>query len=61
MLRLNQEITRVIAEPEHKGRMAALGVELAGSTPEAFADLIKSESARMGPLLRSAVRVGQGG
>lgn len=59
--RLNQEITRVIAEPEHKARMAALGVELAGSTPEAFAELIQSESARMGPLLRRAVRAEHGG
>ena len=30
-------------------------------TPEAFAELIQSESARMGPLLRRAVRAEQGG
>ena len=45
--RLNQDIARVLNDADNKQRMAALGVELAGSTPEGFADMIKTETARM--------------
>ncbi len=45
--RLNQEIARILGDAENKQRMAALGVELLSSTPEGFADMIKTETARM--------------
>lgn len=45
--RLNQEIVRILNDAEAKQRMANIGVELATSTPEGFADLIKAEVARM--------------
>lgn len=54
--RLNQEIGRILANTEHKQQLAAIGIELAGSTPEGFAELIKAESVRMAPILRSAFR-----
>ncbi len=46
--RLNQEIVRVLSDGENKQRMASLGVELAGTTPEGFAEMIKAETTRMG-------------
>ena len=54
--RLNQEIGRILANAEHKQQLAAIGIELMGSTTEGFADLIKAESVRMAPILRSAFR-----
>ncbi|HTE15057.1 MAG TPA: tripartite tricarboxylate transporter substrate-binding protein [Burkholderiales bacterium] len=54
--RLNQEIVRILSDPEHKQRMAALGVELMGSTPEGFAEMIKAETTRMSGVLKNAQR-----
>lgn len=45
--RLNQEIVRVLGDAETRQRMANLGVELATTSPEGFADLIRVETARM--------------
>lgn len=51
---LNAAIVRIHALPEVKERYAALGVEAVSSTPQAFADYIKSEAARYGKLLKDA-------
>ena len=45
--RLNQEIARILGDAENKQRMAALGVELMSTTPEGFAEMIKTETARL--------------
>ena len=50
--RLNEEIARILGDAENKQRMAALGVELMSSTPEGFADMIKTEIARMSGVLK---------
>lgn len=54
--RLNQEIVRVLGDADNKHRMAAIGVDLVGSSPDEFAGMIKTESARMAPILKSSVR-----
>jgi tripartite-type tricarboxylate transporter receptor subunit TctC len=52
--RLNQEITRVIDQPEVRERFLKVGVETAGSTPEQLAILIKAEMGRIGKIIKSA-------
>ena len=54
--RLNQEIVRILSDPEHKQRMAALGVELMGSTLEGFTEMIKAETIRMSAVLKNVQR-----
>ncbi len=52
--RLSQEIARALAAPEVKDRLLAGGVQVVGSTPEAFAAFIKSDVARIGKLIKTA-------
>jgi tripartite-type tricarboxylate transporter receptor subunit TctC len=52
--RLNQEIVRVLQQPEIRKRLAAIGVEAAGSTREQFATLIRDEVTSMGKVIREA-------
>ena len=58
--RLNQELVRIIQMPEVRERLAAIGMEPAGSTPEQLAAEIRTEVARWGPVLkRAGIRVEQ--
>jgi tripartite-type tricarboxylate transporter receptor subunit TctC len=52
--RINQEVVRAINMPEMKARLLAAGVEPVGSSPAEFADVIKSEIARLGKVVRDA-------
>lgn len=52
--RLNQEIVRVLQQPEIRKRLAGIGVEAAGGTQEQFATLIRDEVTRMGKVIREA-------
>jgi tripartite-type tricarboxylate transporter receptor subunit TctC len=52
--RLNQEIVRYLKLPETRERFFNAGVETVGSSPEEFAAVIKSESARMGKVIAAA-------
>lgn len=49
--RLNAEINKVLNMPEVKTRMSAIGVEVATTTPEQFAALLKKEEQRYGKLI----------
>jgi len=44
--RLNRELVKIVAQPEMKERLAAVGFEAIGSTPAAFAARIKAEIAK---------------
>lgn len=44
--KLNTEINRIIKQPEMKDKLYALGVEPAGTTPEQYAQYIKSEKTK---------------
>jgi tripartite-type tricarboxylate transporter receptor subunit TctC len=46
VLKLNTDIRRVLQQPEFRERMSSQGVELVGSSPEEFAQFIKSEVAK---------------
>lgn len=53
--RLNVEINTVLAMPDVRERLAELGADPAGSTPEAFRAFIESEIARWGKLIKPAM------
>jgi tripartite-type tricarboxylate transporter receptor subunit TctC len=54
LVRLNQAIVQVLAQPEIDRKLTAVGVEAEGSTREQFAKLIQSEVAVMGKVIREA-------
>jgi tripartite-type tricarboxylate transporter receptor subunit TctC len=43
---LNQEIVRILHEPELKARLAAEGADAVGGTPEQFGQHVRSEVAK---------------
>jgi tripartite-type tricarboxylate transporter receptor subunit TctC len=51
---LHAEIVRVTNLPETKERLTAAGFETVGSTPDAFAALIKNDLTRLGKVIRDA-------
>lgn len=54
VLRLQQEITRVLQRQESRDRFVSIGAEPVGSTREELAAEIKAEVARMGKVIREA-------
>jgi len=52
--RINAAVNRAVSAPNFKARMAELGSEAAGGTPEEFAALIKRDSTRWGEVIRKA-------
>lgn len=52
--KLRADTLRAMAAPEAKDRLTALAVEVIGSTPEAFADLLKQEYAQWGKVVKAA-------
>ena len=52
--RLQREIIRVLAMPEMHERLAALGFEPIGSSPEEFADRIRAEIEKWAKVIRAA-------
>jgi tripartite-type tricarboxylate transporter receptor subunit TctC len=52
--RLNQEIVRVLAQPDVKEKFLNIGSETVGSTPEQWGTIMKSEISRMSKLIQDA-------
>ncbi len=52
--RLNEEVVRVLNQPDVKARLFNVGVETVGSSPEEFSATMKSEIARMGKVIKDA-------
>jgi tripartite-type tricarboxylate transporter receptor subunit TctC len=52
--KLNVELTKAVTAPDMKLRLAAAGVEPLTSTPEEFANFIRSEAARFGKVIKEA-------
>jgi tripartite-type tricarboxylate transporter receptor subunit TctC len=50
--RLNAELNKVVASPAFREKVAPLGAEPAGGTPEQFRDFIRSEHAKWGDIVR---------
>ncbi len=56
--RIHAELMKVVALPDVRERMFNLGMEIAGSTPEELAALVKSDIAKWGKVIKdSGVRV----
>jgi tripartite-type tricarboxylate transporter receptor subunit TctC len=49
---LNSEINRILAMPEVREKMAAIGVQVTQSTPEQFATVLRKDADRYGKLIR---------
>jgi tripartite-type tricarboxylate transporter receptor subunit TctC len=52
--KLNAEIHKALADPEVKERLAGLGAEVAPTTPQELATLVRTEHERYGKLIREA-------
>jgi len=52
--KLNAAVVGVLNQPDTRERLAAVGVEPAGGTPEEFAARIRSDIARYGPVAKAA-------
>jgi tripartite-type tricarboxylate transporter receptor subunit TctC len=50
--RINAEITKILSTPEARKLMASAGVEVATSTPEEFAALLRTELERWGKVVK---------
>lgn len=50
--KFSRDLRTVLASPELKQRMQAYGMTLTGSTPEALAELMKTDSARWTKVIR---------
>ncbi|HSV83788.1 MAG TPA: tripartite tricarboxylate transporter substrate binding protein [Ramlibacter sp.] len=52
--KLNAEIVRVLNLPETRERLGALGMDVVGSTPERFAQVIKEDAVKLGGVIKAA-------
>ena len=52
--RLNTEINRIVALPEVRSKMAAIGVEVVSSTPASFAKTLQQDAAKYTKLIRES-------
>jgi tripartite-type tricarboxylate transporter receptor subunit TctC len=51
---LNREIAAIIAEPGFRERMAAIGVDVVGTTPAAYGKILSDDYAKWGKLIAAA-------
>jgi tripartite-type tricarboxylate transporter receptor subunit TctC len=51
--RLHTEIIKALKDPEFESRMRGLGMELYGTTPEEFAQFIKTENAKWAKVIKA--------
>lgn len=54
ILKLNAALNRAIATPSFKEKLALIGAEAGGGTPEQFGELIRSENAKWADVVRRA-------
>ena len=52
--RLYADISKVLQQPDFRDRIAGMGADVIGSTPEQFGAFMKSESAKWGKVIREA-------
>lgn len=52
--KLNQAINEIFADPAFKKKWEALGTPIVGGTPEAFGTLMRSESIKLGKVVKDA-------
>ena len=52
--KLNQALNEIFADPAFKKKWEALGTPVVGGTPEAFGTLMRSESIKLGKVVKDA-------
>jgi len=52
--RIHAETVRILRAPELRTRLIDMGIDPVGDTPEAFAEYLRAESARFGPIIKAA-------
>ncbi|HET7595601.1 MAG TPA: tripartite tricarboxylate transporter substrate binding protein [Burkholderiales bacterium] len=52
--KIHADLVKVVAMPDVQARMASLGMEVAGSTPEELGALVKSDIAKWGKVIKEA-------
>jgi tripartite-type tricarboxylate transporter receptor subunit TctC len=52
--KLNREVVAIVNLPEIKAHLLAEGAEPVGNTPEQFGEVIKSDIAKWGKVIRAA-------
>jgi tripartite-type tricarboxylate transporter receptor subunit TctC len=52
--KVNADIVKVLAQPDVKERVAALGFDIVASTPEQFAAQVKAEIEKWGKVIKAA-------
>jgi tripartite-type tricarboxylate transporter receptor subunit TctC len=53
-MKLNAEMVRILRLPDVGEKLAAMGVEIIGNSPDEFARIIKSDVVRWGKVVRDA-------
>lgn len=51
---LNTEVRKILADPETRQRLGALGFDVSGTTPQELADMVRSEREKWGRIIRAA-------
>ncbi len=51
---INTEVSKILAEPETRQRLMALGIEVAGGTPQELATRVRTEREKWSRIIRSA-------
>lgn len=51
---MNAEVRKILAQPETRQRLMALGFEVSGSTPQQLAERIRAEREKWGRIIRAA-------
>jgi tripartite-type tricarboxylate transporter receptor subunit TctC len=54
VMKLNQEIVRILGLPDVRQRLLALGAEPIGSTPEQFGEFIRTEIAKWARVVKAS-------
>lgn len=52
--RLNREFVRIVNLPDVRAKLVAMGNDIVGNTPEAFAAEIRADVARWGSIMQAA-------
>jgi tripartite-type tricarboxylate transporter receptor subunit TctC len=55
VMRLNQEIARILVLPDVRAKLLAIGMETESSTPEAFAEFLRNDAAKWVRVIKAAV------
>ena len=51
--RLNQEIARILALPDVRAKLLAIGMETESASPEAFGEFLKNDAMKWGRVIKA--------